>query len=169
MNADLREAVLAHELGHALICATGITTDVRLTPTGRTLDAAGLLLNLSILVGSCYIDPAADATARSHGFDPTIAADSLFDKVMAHPTSDWIESLRNLGPFWPRYAATVLYCGEIRKHTRSSVHVENRFGVVPDVLSDLRQYKQTLGTPECHEANECVRLTIALRDAVGLP
>jgi hypothetical protein len=168
MNADLHESVLAHELGHALICAAGITTDVRLTPAGRALDAAGLLSNLSVLVGSCFIDPVADASAKSHGFDPTMAADATFDKLKAHPTSDWIEGSQNLGRIWPRYAAAVLYCAEIRKHTRSSVDVENRFGVVPEVLNDLRQYKQTLGTPECHEANECVHVTIALRDAVGL-
>lgn len=168
MRGDLREAVLAHELGHAFICATGITTDVRLTAAGKAQDGGGLLSNLTILVGSCYIDPVADATARSHGVDPTLAADSLWATLFAHPTSDWMEASQNLGPFWPKYAAAVLYCGELRKHTRSSAEVENRFGVVPDVLDNLRSYKRTLGMPECHDANECISLTMTLRDTVGL-
>ncbi len=69
LSAQLREAVLSHELGHAILCARGVYILDTLTADAKQNPNAGLLGAFTGAMASCYVDPLADAEAEKRGFE----------------------------------------------------------------------------------------------------
>ncbi len=78
LDANLRQQALAHELGHALICGRGILSVTKSIPS--TDGALSIVVTgISSAIGSCYIDPLADAEAKKRGFSPAQLVTNSFE------------------------------------------------------------------------------------------
>lgn len=161
---DLRDPVIAHELGHALLCARGIRTVAKLTDQGTLHGSEGLLTGFEAIIASCYIDPLADAEAQRRGFDVAKTVDEFAHRIRGHTAQDFSDSIKEFGNLWIRYFAAGIYCAGLRPHTFQMKVLEQFLASEPSIVIQLDEYRRVLGAPKCNDKLTCFRLTKRLRD-----
>jgi hypothetical protein len=163
---ELRIEVEAHELGHALLCGRGIKFEIG--PAKQIGGVPPILDSLGAAIGSCYIDPLADAEAAQRGFVPSKTVDDIFRKTKTHTKEEIHNSILNNGELAADLTTINIYCIELRPHSFSIEELEKVFEDEPSVLMKLGALKRRLDMPKCSDAASCFYLTIRLRDEFWL-
>jgi hypothetical protein len=164
--ADLREQVLSHELGHALLCGRNILSVTR-SKQRPPFKGTGLVANIGAVIGSCYIDPLADEEAEKRGFKPSQINDELYRNGKTHTKEDFRASVTRFGEFAADFTALAVYCSQLRPHSVQVADAEQPYAAEPTILSKLKVLRQ-LGEPKCHDSISCHDLTERLRAALKL-
>lgn len=159
---EVRELLLAHELGHVILCGRKMFRMAPLSPSSPTL-AQAILTGLSAEIGSCYVDPLADAEAEKHGFKVR-ELDALSVEYMTHyPKSEIKSSLDKFSYYARDYSALSIYCMEVRAG-RPLPELERFFAEQPEILERLTNLRNRMGTPTCHDEWSCYAISRQLRD-----
>src|SRR5436309_4963265 len=66
-NPEVQELLLAHELGHVIVCSHNMFRMAALSPSSP-VPLKGILTALGVEIGNCYVEPLADAEAERLGF-----------------------------------------------------------------------------------------------------
>jgi hypothetical protein len=161
-TSELQDLLLAHELGHVIVCSRNIEIVIYTIPTAPPL-AKPILVGLSSLIMSCYIDPLANSEAEKRGFNLDKLADSRI-KYMGLQSKRGLRAMVNdQGEFSRDFAALSLYCmGILDKKT--SPEMEAAFADELPVLHKLESLKTNMGTPSCTNLLDCYYWTKKLRD-----
>jgi hypothetical protein len=166
LDAKLRGAVLAHELGHALLCGQGILSTTNSIPPFDGPRA--IVPSLGGLIGSCYIDPLADAEAEKRGFKTSEIEDEFFRRSTSHSKTEIEQFLTNYGELAADFAALAIYCASLRHHSFELSKLEAQVADKPAVIMKLTALKGHLGRPRCIDSASCFVLTKRLRDELAL-
>jgi hypothetical protein len=166
LETELHKQVLAHELGHAILCATGIRTYLKPTQRGSALSAT--ILPLIAEIGSCYIDPLADAEAKRRGFSPDVAVSELVRRTKKHTPEEVHTFVATFGDRAIDFSGVALYCTELRPHSFPMRDLSETFSVEPRINEKFQNLKKVLGMPGCSDATSCFLLTKHLRDTLSL-
>jgi hypothetical protein len=149
---EIQDLILAHELGHVILCSRNVR--VQVTVLNVPANLRPVLDSIGTVVGNCYIDPLADQEAEHRGFQ--------FDAIYAvtdQQNSSWMWQPPP-NDYGRDYVALTIYCAELRRHT--SLPVEK---IIPRSEMDvLQSLKQGLGMPTCKDDLSCYILTKKLRD-----
>ena len=165
LDAKLRQQVLAHELGHALLCGRGIVSVVT-NPIQSTDAAFSIVRGVSAAIGSCYIDPLADAEAEKRGFNPAQLLDELLRKSTSHSKEEFQKFLKEY--FGADSVALAIYCADLRPHSFQISKMEAPVSDEPTVMMRLLALRRDLGKPKCFDSSSCFVLTKRLRDVLSL-
>lgn len=168
LDPEYRQLVLAHELGHVMLCAQGIMVLGRLAnPNGPDQRILGKLGDAII---SCYVDPLADAEAERRGFNVVRTADTLFGQSTGGRPAPYDRRLVKNTVLLDDLIATKLYCGDLRKHTYSTEELEKAYASDPasQAKFKLGMLRSKLGKPQCSDNETCSDLTRGLRDYLAL-
>ena len=168
LPAELREAVLSHELGHAILCARGIYILDALTDDAKRNPHADLLGAFTGAMASCYIDPLADAEAEKRGFRPNLTVDEIARRTEMHTRHQISDAVKAGGELQVRFIAMALYCTELRPHSFRMQDLEQHLVVEPMIIETFHKYQRDLGSPTCSDWTSCFALTKRLRDELGL-
>lgn len=160
MPSEVRTATLAHELGHAYLCGSGVLSITTNRPGPSVVNAQDLSARVGSTVASCYIDPLADSVAAKHGFDTSAATDQFAKTSNSHSDDEVRSFVVNNGDLGADFVALTIYCYGLRPHKIALVHVSDGLGKV-EVLKKL-------GSPSCNTSESCFVLTRKLRDALQL-
>jgi hypothetical protein len=164
---DLKEQVLAHEIGHALLCARGLGGFSYSTDFARATRVEGVSAALGSLIQSCYIDPLADAEAARRHLKTEKTTEAVFEKTRSHTKKEIHESVSK-GELYATVPAVSIYCVDLLPHSFPISEVESIFADEPSVISKLQKLRHDLGKPECSDARTCFTLTKKLRDDLEL-
>ena len=165
---DLKDQVLAHELGHAILCSRGIAIFSYSTEEVGAKGLSEIVGLLGSTIGSCYIDPLADAEAERRGFRPETAVDALLKKTASHTKDEIHEAIARYGELSSALPAIAVYCSELRPHNFSMQEVEKVFADEPSVMSKLQALRKDIGRVRCDDSMSCYALTRRLRDECAL-
>jgi hypothetical protein len=166
LDAQLGEQVLAHELGHALICGRGVVSNTMSYPP--TDGMLSIVLGLGNEIGSCYIDPLADAEAEKRGFKPAQPVDELLRRSTSHSKEEIQEYLKKYGDLAADLTALAIYCTDLRPHSFQISQMEAPISHEPAIMTKLQALRHDLGRPKCFDSSSCFVLTKSLRDAFAL-
>lgn len=165
---EVKGQVLAHELGHALLCARGIFIYSRITDKATKngiIDISGML---STMIISCYIDPLVDAEAERWGLKTDKLADDLLQRVQTHTKQDAHEWVSQFGELSSAFTAMAIYCADLLPHSFPISDMEKVYEDEPKVIGKLQALRRDLGKPQCNDRVSCYILTQRLRDELGL-
>jgi hypothetical protein len=168
LEPGLRDQILAHELGHALLCARGILTHSRNTDTATEEGISGIVGALGSTIGSCYIDPLADAEARRRGFKADKRVEQLLRKVGSHTKEEIHYAVNRFGDLSAELSAIAIYCSELDYQSLPISEIEKVYESEPSVIMKLQALRRDLGRPHCSDGASCFTLTKRLRDEFGL-
>ena len=166
LSAKLSQAVTAHELGHALICGRGILNTTNSIPPFE--GPLSIVPGVGSEIGSCYIDPLADAEAEKRGFNTSEIKDEFFRRSTSHSRTEVEEFLTKYGELAADFAALAIYCAGLRPHSFELSKLEAQVADKPLVLMKLMALKNHLGSPRCLDSDSCFVLTKHLRDELAL-
>jgi hypothetical protein len=166
IDTKLSQAVLAHELGHALLCGRGILSSTNSIPPFD--GPLSIVPSLGATIGSCYIDPLADAEAEKRGFKTSEVADAFFRRSTSHSRTEIEEFLTKYGELAADFAALAIYCVALRPHSFELSKLEAQVADKPTVLMKLMALKNHLGNQRCVDSGSCFVLTKHLRDELAL-
>lgn len=167
LESSLRKQVLAHEIGHALLCSRGIVVYSASTTTARIENVEALANALGSNIGSCFIDPLANSEAKKRGLRTEKTTQARLDKLQSH-TKEEIHRAVNSGQLGLAFAVSALYCTEILPHSFPNSQLEKPFGSEPPVIAELRALERNLRAPVCRDDVSCFDLAIRLRDALAV-
>jgi hypothetical protein len=163
LSENLRQEVLAHELGHALVCGRGIFSF-----THSSDDPLSIERSLGSGIASCYIDPLADAEAEKRGFKPVQTVDEIRRKSLSHSKEDFREFLKNYKELAVDFITLAIYCTDLRPHSFQISEMEAPVSGEPEVMVKLQALRRGLGKPKCFDSGSCFVLTKRLRDELAL-
>jgi len=164
---DLRDDVLAHELGHVLLRARGFHGGRGgLTQAGMNRNRTFMMVTAET-ISNCYEDPLADAEATKHGFHPERIGDFIASGVEQQATMFDIYAREKDDELWPNYEATYLYCIELRPHMFKESELEQKFAVEPKIGKLKHKLTKELGASRCRSPRECFERSKHLRDVAG--
>jgi hypothetical protein len=160
---DLRQQVLAHELGHAILCGRGI-----FSVTVSTDGPSSIAGSIGARVGSCYIDPLADAEAEKRGFKPAQTVDEILRKSLSHSKKEFRDFLENYKELAVDSITLAIYCTDLRPHSFQISEMEASVSGESDVMTKLQALRRDFGKPKCFDGSSCFVLTKRLRDELAL-
>jgi len=167
LDPETREEVLAHELGHAYLCARGLVIITVTTPLAVEDGLANIVGPLGAAIGSCFIDPLVDAEIAKRGFKTDKMAEALLRKVSSHTRQDVHNSVAR-GDLYADLSAVGIYCSELRYPSLPVEKFENVFKDEPQVLTRLEALRRDLGNPTCSDTSSCIKIIERLRDEFEL-
>jgi hypothetical protein len=159
---ELQDLLLAHELGHVIVCSRGIGVVIYTIPTAPPM-LKPILVGLSSLLMSCYVDPLANAEAEKRGFHLDKLAESRISYMNRQGKENLKAAVNAQGEFTQDFAALSLYCVELLDN-KTHVEMEAAFADEVSVLRRLDSLKKKMGTPRCTKPSDCYYWTKRLRD-----
>lgn len=168
LDPEFRDQVLAHELGHALLCSRGIVVFSVTTDTARARGVSEIASNLGSQISSCYIDPLADAEATQRGFKTDKMADEILRKSQTYTKEQIHEAVNRNGDLSAALPAVVTYCTDLLPHSFPISEMEKIVAGEPSVMTKLQALRRDLGKPQCSDSVSCFELAKRLRDELGL-
>jgi hypothetical protein len=168
LDPGTKEQVLAHELGHSILCARGFLSGGFITDKAKDTGVWGVTSMLTVMIGSCYLDPLVDAEAERHGFKTDKLEESFFRTVKGHSREEVHQWVQKYGELSSALTAIGLYCADLRPHAFTISELEDVYANEPKVMTKLQALKRDLGKPQCSDAVSCFVLTKRLRNELGL-
>jgi hypothetical protein len=162
---NLRENVLAHELGHVVLRPRGFSSAGGLTEAGKKRDRTFMMATAEV-IANCYQDPLADAEAAKRGFHPEAIGDYIAETVKKETLFD-IANKKKTDDLAFDYEAAFLYCIGLRPHRFHSKELEAQFAIEPAIGEKLRKLKRELGQQGCGNPQNCFEKAKRLRDLAG--
>lgn len=164
---DLKEQVLAHEIAHALLCSRGIVVFSYSTDFARTSGVEGVSAAIGSAIGSCYIDPLADAEAARRHLRTEKTTEALLQKARSHTKKEIHEAV-SMGELYATLPAVAIYCTDLLPHSFPISEMESLFADEPSVILKLQKLRHDLRQPKCTDARTCFHLAKKLRDDLEL-
>lgn len=162
---DVRESVIAHELGHVMLRNRHLSPVASLSAAGQKRTRNFMVSTVETLKG-CYEEPLADLEAKKRGFRPDLINDFVAAEMKNETMFD-LENKRKLEDFAWNYEAVFLYCFELRPHTFKASDIEQQFAIEPEIGTKLKRLKRSLGVSGCDTSITCFERTKRLRDLAG--
>lgn len=165
---DLKEQVLAHEIGHALLCSRGIVIFSYSSDAAKAEGVEGISAALGSAIASCFIDPLADAEASKRGLKTEMTTEALLQKARSHTKEEIHQGVSRFGELSSSLPAIAIYCSDLLPHSFPISDMERVFAGEPSVISRLQELRRVLGKPKCRDAPSCFILAKKLRDEFEL-
>lgn len=159
-----RELLIAHELGHVMLCSRHIEIRITYDPAIPIPSKMKPLSDdLVSQINSCFLDPLANAEAEKRGFAVRHLEKLTMDYLKTIDESDLRQSIETYGEYARDFTVLSIYCFELRANKRIP-EGEAFISKEPDVVRELESLRRNLGTPSCDDKYSCYFISKKLRD-----
>jgi hypothetical protein len=162
-SPEFKQLVLAHELGHVMVCSRGFKPWVKIRISTTPPIIRPIMPVLGGILSSCYIEPLANAEAEKRGFNMNELDAMAARDTKIETKSEVHNRVNELAVFTQDLAALGVYCMEVRSK-KALPEVERRYANEQVVLVKLESLKTRIGTPTCSDVATCYYWTKKLRD-----
>lgn len=168
LDTSWQQVVLAHELGHAYLCAAKKfrAAGSRVTKKGEPYPESMMDANRTLL-GSCLVEPLADREARKRGFNPSITVDRSAN-AFSIPSVVIREGYEQYGALASSSDALDIFCRENRRHAFNEKALEDKSFMDLGFAAALKKIKTGMRGRTCDSSDSCYRLQKELRHYAGL-